>query len=124
MGKSPKNLLTEKRKMGETMIDKDKPFNEMTASELDQITREVSKKTKGKIGRPMNSNQGIRLHGYVSGKDSIVFLKCLDYAWKSGWIEKKNGYHFVNWALERVMSTIIEEMSHNPRFSDLKDNHD
>ena len=66
--------------------------------------------------------KGIRLNGYLTSDMKERLERCIDYAWKSGWLKRKNRYHFVSWAVERIISSIEEEMSHNPRFSDLNDN--
>jgi len=70
----------------------------------------------------MPKPKGVRFNGYLLPEMGERFFKCMQYAWDSGWLKRKNKYHFVSWAVERVMTSIEEEMSHNPRFSDLNDN--
>ena len=69
----------------------------------------------------MANPKGVRLNGYLTSDMKERLTKCMDYAWKSGWLKRKNRYHFVSWAVERIIASIEEEMSHNPRFSDLQD---
>lgn len=71
----------------------------------------------------MAKPRGIRLNGYLSPEMRVRFETCMDYAWKSGWLKRKNIYMFVSWGIERIIDSIEEEMSHNPRFSDLNDSH-
>lgn len=66
--------------------------------------------------------EAVRLHGYLPGKMGERFNRCMQYAWDSGWLKRKNEYMFVSWGIERIMDSIEEEMSQNPRFSDLQDN--
>ena len=66
--------------------------------------------------------KGIRLHGYLPFVMGDRLTRCMNYAWDSGWLKRKNAYMFVSWAVERIIVSIEEEMSHNPRFSDLQDN--
>lgn len=102
-------------------IDTHKPFEEMTSDEMDEVTRKVRNETKKTKGKSPYTVPGVRLHGYLTGKMKSRFLICMDYAWKSGWLKRKNEYHFVSWALERIIDSIEEEMQNNPRFSDLQD---
>ena len=65
--------------------------------------------------------KGIRLNGYLPGIMDKRLARCIDYAWKSGWLKRKNRYMFVSWAVERIIASIEEEMSQNPRFTPLED---
>lgn len=103
-------------------IDTEKPFDEMTPEELNKVMRQVKNTATKKKGKSPYSAPGIRLHGYLPAKMGDRFMICMDFAWKSGWIQKKREYNFVNWCVERIISSIEEEMSHNPNFPDLKDN--
>ena len=103
-------------------IDTTKPFGEMGAGEMDEIIRHVKKEIPKKRGRPIDTVQAVRLHGYIPGKMRDRFEACMEYAWRNRWINKETEYDFVNWAVERIMSSIEEEMSHSHRFPDLQDN--
>ena len=103
-------------------VDKYKPFEEMTAEELEEVDRKVRTEPTRNKGKHPYSVPGIRLHGYLPAKMKDRFLSAMDFAWKSGWLKRKNKYYFVIWCVERVIASIEEEMSHNPRFSDLQDN--
>jgi len=70
----------------------------------------------------MAKPKGVRFNGYLLPEMNERFFKCMKYAWDSGWLKSNKKYQFVSWAVERVMTSIEEEMSHNPRFSDLNDN--
>lgn len=102
-------------------FDTTKPFEEMTAEEMGEVNRKLRKEQTKNKGKHPYSVPGIRLHGYLPAKMKDRFLICMDYAWKSGWLKRKNGYHFVSWGMERIIDSIEADMANNPRFSDLQD---
>lgn len=102
-------------------LDKDKPFKEMTSEEMSNVMRKVKSGPAKKKGKHPYSVPGVRLHGYLPAKMREDFTKCSDFAWRSGYLKRKNEYHFVSWAVERIMDAIKQEMAQNPRYSDLQD---
>lgn len=102
-------------------IDKNKPFMEMTPDEMSKVIQQVKEEMPKERGRPRHKEEAVRLRGYLPGKNRDRFMKCMTYSYNNGWIGEEKVYAFTNWCVERIITAIEDEMSHNPKFSPLKD---